>query len=100
MMEEGVVGCVESSSEGACDVKGVSRLELIGSESSGNAASCGACCSCFKSTSEPGRSSRAGNSTGSLEDCGAGFLRRRLGPLDGNDPSVNEYQGSFTQSAP
>ena len=39
--------------------------------------------------------SREGNITGILCDCGAGLLRRRLGPLDGKEPSEKEYQGSY-----
>lgn len=33
MTEEGVVGCVESSSEGASEFNGVSRIEIVGSGS-------------------------------------------------------------------
>lgn len=96
MTEEGVVGCVESSSEGACEVKGVSRLLFTVSGISRAAASNGGVCIASRLSSVlSGPSRREGNSTGTLGDCGTGFLRRRLELLGGNVPSVNEYHGSF-----
>lgn len=94
--DEGVVGCVESVSEGACDVKGVSRLDGAGTASLG----CGVSEDDKEDSTEAGSgvaegTALGGNSTGSFGDWGAGRLRRLRGSLRGKEPSVKEYQGSY-----
>ena len=96
--EEGVVGCVDSVSEGACEVVGVAEPEPEGSSV------------CTEDSRELGTSEteegtswgifregeetvREGSSTNrELE------TRRRLAALDGNSASGTEYHGSCNQS--
>ena len=98
------MGCVESFSDGARDVAGVSELatsKLGGAvEDTGEELAVGACVStvvCCSGTCTEGFVGRrlCGSSTGRLGDCGGGFrlLRRREGAA-GNSDSGTEYQGS------
>ena len=98
------MGCVESFSDGACDVAGVSDLATSGFGraveetgevlAGGVCASVGACCSGLCDEIFVGLYF-CGSSTGKLGDCGGGFrfLRRREGVV-GNSGSGMEYHGS------
>lgn len=86
---------MESVSEGACDVNGVSKLEGAGTASLG----CGVSEDDGEDWTEAGSGVAegtvlGGNSTGLFGDWGAGRLRRLRGSLAGKDPSVKEYHGS------
>ena len=70
--DEGVVGLVESASDGAWDVIGVSISDIAGA---GGVAS--SCLMSSSSTFASRCSLRDGNSTGILGDCGALRFRRR-----------------------
>ncbi len=94
--DNGVVGRVESSSDDERDVKDVSTEVVTIAVPSGRRASTKVSwpSSGFSSTSAA-TPSRCGSSTETPADCGAGFLLRDLALLGGNEPSVNEYQGSY-----
>ena len=95
--DEGVVGCVESASEGACDVVGVAEVDGKGSGcrlpedmwlvgvgvvlTSGVSVSVGVFI-------------LGGSSTGRFDDWGAGRRRRLLELFGGKSASDTEYQGS------
>ena len=101
--EDGVVGCVESASDGAWDVAGVS--DLVASMEAGGTDVGGEIFAGRGWVSGSGGCSGVdfdsfvgvlwGSSTGKLADCGGG--RRRLLLLEGavgNSDSGTEYQGS------
>ena len=91
--EEGVVGWVDSASEGGCDVKGVARLGPSREDSSMGA---GALMTKLASLGTVSASAtdprREGSSTGTLDDCGAGVFLLLLDALEGKGPS-NDCQG-------
>lgn len=88
--EDGVVGRVESASEGACEVTGVSSSETAGAAGLQSlSGSIGF--SIFVSLSPL----CDGNLTGSISDCGALCFFRRLA-FGGIGSSGNEYHGSCT----
>lgn len=102
MAEDGVVGWVESASDGACDVAGVSDVAtsrfVRGTEDVGELVMGPDCGSIAVSISSLGSddlaSALSGSSTGRLEDCGGGFRFLRLDGVIGNSDSGTEYQGS------
>lgn len=88
--EDGVVGRVESASEGACEVTGVSSSDVAGT---------GGLQSFWSTTVSSGTTSLSplcgGNSTGSISDCGVLRFLRRFRALGGIGSSGTEYHGSF-----
>lgn len=94
--DNGVVGRVESASEDERDVKDVSTEVVTVAAPPGKHASTKVSwpSSGFSSTSAS-TASRWGSSTETPADCGGGFLLRDFALLGGNEPSVNEYQGSY-----
>ena len=96
-VDEGVVGCVESTSEGACEVAGVSRSEAGAAvDVCETACSSATVCSCTcSSPSMVSACPRVGNSSPSSVDATGPRLRLRLfDDLGGNGASGTDNQGS------
>lgn len=86
-VEEGVVGCVDSVSEGAWDGSGVGVPVGVGTDISDSSAGPG--------FPMPFWVSLVGNSTGSVDKgCSLTFRRRRRGARGGNGSSATDNQGS------
>lgn len=95
--DEGVVGCVESTSEGACEVAGVSRSEAGAAvDVCDTACSSATVCSCTcSSPSMVSACPRVGNSSPSSVDATGPRLRLRLfDDPGGNGASGTDNQGS------
>lgn len=85
---------MESVSDGACEVKGVSRADAAGTASlGGGTSSDGVEDSTAAASVLLGISFLGGNSTGPLEVCGGGRFRRLRGPLRGYE-SCGKSHGS------
>ena len=96
-VDEGVVGCVESTSEGACEVAGVSRSEAGAAvDVCETACSSATVCSCTcSSPSMVSACPRVGNSSPSSVDATGPRLRLRLfDDPGGNGASGTDNQGS------
>lgn len=85
--DEGVVGLVESASDGACEVRGVSLSEAV---------SVAGVCDGVEATSAPSRRRclSSGSWSASDDGLGASRLRRRLLARGGKGSCGTEYQGS------
>lgn len=102
--EDGVVGCVESASDGVCDVAGVAELAAsMLAAGTGGLGEVLVGSGCGSSTIRSGISSEVfgvvlcGSSTGVLGDCGRGFRFLRLLEDLGKVSSGTEYQKSYTR---
>jgi hypothetical protein len=85
--DEGVVGCVESTSDGGCDVEGVSDSDCVIMSFTSE--------SCVESGSGVGGlGCDDGSSKGDADDWGALRFRRRRRALGGKGSSGTDNQGT------
>ena len=95
--EEGVVGCVESASDWACEVVGVADPDCAatgkGTSAGTEMSETGRVCSAIV-FSDVTESVLGGSSTAEFESGMGGLLLRRRKPFAGKSSSDTEYQGN------